>query len=81
LQVRRTGRIGATVEEVMPEVVVYILEGRSLEQKRGLVKDITDAVVKNAGTTAEQVTVSLVETAKTSKAKGGVLFSEMPARK
>ncbi len=55
----------------MPEVVVYILEGRSLEQKRGLVKDITDAVVKNAGTTADQVTVSLVETAKTSKAKGG----------
>ena len=40
----------------MPEVVVYILEGRSLEQKRGLVKDITDAVVKNAGTTPEQVT-------------------------
>lgn len=64
----------------MPEVVVYILEGRSLEQKRGLVKDITAAVVKNAGTTAEQVTVSLVETAKTSKAKGGVLFSEMPPR-
>jgi hypothetical protein len=36
--------------------------------------------VKNAGTTPEQVTVSLVETAKNSKAKGGVLFSEMPAR-
>ena len=36
----------------MPEVVVYILEGRTLEQKRGLVKDITDAVVKNAGTHA-----------------------------
>ena len=34
----------------MPEVVVYLLEGRSLEQKRGLVKDITQAVVKNAGT-------------------------------
>ncbi len=65
----------------MPEVVVYILEGRTLDQKRGLVKDITEAVVKNAGTTPEQVTVSLVETAKTSKAKGGVLFSEMPARK
>jgi 4-oxalocrotonate tautomerase len=64
----------------MPEVVVYILEGRSLEQKRGLVKDITEAVVKNAGTTPDEVTVSLVETAKTSKAKGGVLFSGMPGR-
>lgn len=64
----------------MPEVVVYILEGRSLDQKRGLVKDITTAVVKNAGTTADSVTVSLVETPKTAKAKGGVLFSERPPR-
>jgi 4-oxalocrotonate tautomerase len=51
-----------------------------LDQKRGLVKDITQAVVKNAGTTADQVTVSLVETPRTSKAKGGVLFSEMAGR-
>jgi hypothetical protein len=43
----------------MPEVVVYLLEGRS---------------------TADQVTVSLVETPRTSKAKGGVLFSEMAGR-
>jgi len=64
----------------MPEVVVYILEGRTLEQKRGLVKDITAAVVKNAGVPIESVTVSLVETAKTAKGKGGVLFSEMAAR-
>jgi 4-oxalocrotonate tautomerase len=64
----------------MPEVVVYILEGRSIEQKRGLVKDITDAVVKNAGAPIDAVTVSLVETARTSKAKGGVLFSEMAKR-
>jgi 4-oxalocrotonate tautomerase len=56
------------------------LEGRSIEQKRGLVKDITDAVVKNAGAPIDAVTVSLVETARTSKAKGGVLFSEMAKR-
>ena len=64
----------------MPEVVVYLAEGRSLDQKRGLVKDITDAVVKNAGSTADAVTVSIVESPKNSKGKGGVLFSEMPAR-
>ena len=61
----------------MPEVVVYMLEGRTLEQKRGLVKDITAAVVKNAGSTADSVTVSLLETPKNAKGKGGVLFSEM----
>ena len=64
----------------MPEVVVYIVEGRTLDQKRGLVKDITSAVVKNTGAPAEAVTISLVETPKASKAKGGVLFREMPAR-
>jgi len=64
----------------MPEVVVYILEGRTLEEKRGLVKDITDAVVKNTGVPKEAVVISLVETAKTDKGKGGVLFSEMAAR-
>jgi 4-oxalocrotonate tautomerase len=61
--------------------VVYIVEGRSPEQKRGLMKDITDAVVKNAGAPPEAVTVSLVETPKSNKAKGGVLFSEMPPRR
>jgi 4-oxalocrotonate tautomerase len=64
----------------MPEVVVYALGGRSQEQKRGLCKDITEAVMKNFGAPADAVVVTLVETAKTDKAKGGVLFSEMPAR-
>lgn len=60
----------------MPEVVIYAIEGRTLDQKRGLVKDITDALVKNYGVKADAVTVSIMETPKTSKAKGGVLFSE-----
>lgn len=60
----------------MPEVVVYALAGRSPEQKRGLMKDITDAVVNNFGVKPDAVTVTLVETPKTDKAKGGVPFSE-----
>jgi 4-oxalocrotonate tautomerase len=64
----------------MPEVVVYAIAGRSQEQKRGLCKDITDAVMKNYGVPADAVVVTLVESAKNDKAKGGVLFSEMPAR-
>ena len=48
--------------------------------ERSLVKDITDAIVKNLGAPPEAVTVSLVETPKTDKSKGGVLFSDMPAR-
>mgnify|MGYP001316212567 CR=1 FL=1 len=60
----------------MPEVIVHLAEGRSHEQKKALMKDITDAVVKNTGTPADSVTVSIIETPKTHKMKGGVLFSE-----
>ncbi|MBN8995618.1 MAG: tautomerase family protein [Rhizobiales bacterium] len=60
----------------MPEVVVYAVAGRTPEQKRGLMKDITDAVVKNLGVSPEVVVVSIVETAKTDKARGGIPFSE-----
>ena len=60
----------------MPEIIVYAVEGRSPEQKKALMKDITDAVVKNFGTTADNVTVQIVEARRTYKAKGGIPFSE-----
>ena len=64
----------------MPEIVIYAIGGRSQDQKRGLCKDVTEAVMKNYGVPADAVVVTLVETPKTDKAKGGVLFSEMGAR-
>ncbi len=60
----------------MPEVIVYLAEGRTPEQKKSLMKDITAAVMKNANVPAEAVTVSIMETPKANKAKGGVPFSE-----
>ena len=63
----------------MPEIVVYAVSGRTHEQKRALMKDITDAVVKNFSVQPGQVVISLVETEKNNKMKGGVLFSEMTA--
>lgn len=60
----------------MPEIIIYAIAGRTTEQKRGLVKDMTDAMVKNFGVTAEAVSIQFVEAEKDSKAKGGVLFSE-----
>jgi 4-oxalocrotonate tautomerase len=64
----------------MPEIVIYAVEGRSQDQKRGLCKDITAAMVKNYGVPIEAVVITLVETPKNLKSKGGVLFSEMPGR-
>jgi 4-oxalocrotonate tautomerase len=60
----------------MPEIVVYLIEGRTPEQKKGLMQDITTAVVKNCGVDPGAVVVSLVETARINKSKAGVPFSE-----
>jgi 4-oxalocrotonate tautomerase len=61
----------------MPEVYVHAVKGRTQEQKKALVKDITDAVVKNFNAPADAVTVTIVEAEANLKSKGGVLFSEM----
>jgi len=63
----------------MPEVYVHAIEGRSLDQKRALVKEITDSVVRHFGVDPDAVMVQIVESSKANKAKGGVLFSEREA--
>ena len=63
----------------MPEIYIYAVEGRTMDQKRSLVKDVTDAVVRHFQVTPEDVMVQIMETPKTSKAKGGILFSDLPA--
>jgi len=60
----------------MPEVIIEMAQGRSPDEKRSLVKDITDAVVRNCKVTPDAVTVIIHENPRTDKAKGGVLFSE-----
>lgn len=61
----------------MPEVIIYAMEGRSHEQKQGLVRDITDACVKHLDAPEEAVVIQFVECPPSSKSKGGVLFSDM----
>jgi len=60
----------------MPEVYVHAVEGRTKDQKKALIQDITNAVVKNFGVAADAVLVEIVESSRDNKAKGGVLFSE-----
>ncbi len=60
----------------MPEVYVYAVAGRTAEQKKALCVDITEAVAKHFNAPKEAVTVQIVEAAKDSKCKGGVMFSE-----
>jgi 4-oxalocrotonate tautomerase len=60
----------------VPEIIVFAAAGRTKEQKRALVKDLTDAMVKNFQVPIESVTIQIVEAPLDSKAKGGVLFSD-----
>jgi 4-oxalocrotonate tautomerase len=61
----------------MPEIHVYAAEGRTVDQKRQLMKDITDAVVRNFGVAPDAVIVQIIEAPKTSKSRGGVPFNEL----
>ena len=58
----------------MPLVTVKTVGEKTIEQKQGLAKDITDAVVKNFGVPPEVVMIDIVEYSKESFAKAGKLF-------
>jgi len=58
----------------MPRVTVEAIEGRTIEQKRGLVQDITEAVVKNFDVAPEKVSVAIYEMSRENYAKAGKLF-------
>jgi 4-oxalocrotonate tautomerase len=74
----KTQNLKPTKEQAMPEIYIYAVEGRTMDQKRSLVKDVTDAVVRHFQVTPGDVMVQIMETPKTSKAKGGILFSDRP---
>jgi 4-oxalocrotonate tautomerase len=63
-------------EKPVPLVIVKMLEGRSVEQKRRLVREITDVVVKFTGAPEEQVDVLIEDYPRENWAKAGVLYYE-----
>ena len=63
-------------EMPMPFINVKMLAGRSEEQKRELVKAITDAMVNICGAKPEGTTVLIEDVAKEDWAKGGILMSD-----
>ena len=58
----------------MPHVTISLLAGRSVDQKRALVKKVTEAVVETTGAKPESVAIQIDETTKENLAHGGVLF-------
>lgn len=57
----------------MPIITIEAFEGRTLEQKRALVKDITDAVTRDFNVTPDAVTIIIHELSYEHLAKAGKL--------
>jgi 4-oxalocrotonate tautomerase len=53
-----------------------MLEGRTAEQKRALVKEMTEIVVKTINTQAKEVKIILHDMAKQDYASEGFLYSD-----
>jgi 4-oxalocrotonate tautomerase len=60
----------------MPLVTIKIIEGRTTEQKRGMAKDVTEAIVKNIGCPPAAVQIDIVDLKPENLAQGGKLFSD-----
>jgi 4-oxalocrotonate tautomerase len=65
----------------MPEITVSMAAGRTEEQKIGMMRDITQALVKNLGVDAEAVVIQINEAPLHHKMKGGQPFTERFAKK
>jgi 4-oxalocrotonate tautomerase len=57
----------------MPRITIEADEGKTIEQKRGIVKDITEAVTKNFKVPPEAVSIIIHETGRENRAKAGKL--------
>jgi 4-oxalocrotonate tautomerase len=60
----------------MPLVTIKIIEGRTKEQKKGMAKDVTDAIAKNIGCPTSAVQIDIVEMKVDNFAMGGTLWSD-----
>src|SRR5712671_760642 len=66
-------------ETTMPEITVSMAVGRTDEQKAGMMRDITQALVKNLGVDADAVVIQINEAPLAHKMKGGKTFVERAA--
>jgi 4-oxalocrotonate tautomerase len=63
----------------MPEITVSMAAGRTEDQKAGMMRDITQALVKNLGVSADDVVIQINEAPLAHKMKGGKTFVERKA--
>ncbi|WP_083856250.1 4-oxalocrotonate tautomerase [Reyranella massiliensis] len=63
-------------EKTMPMINVQMFEGRTIEQRRKLVKELTDGTCRALGCTPDAVQIILTDIKKENWAEAGKLFSD-----
>lgn len=58
----------------MPQVTVKCIEERTIDQKRGLVKDITEAFIKHFNIGGENLVIEIIELSRENLSRAGQLF-------
>ena len=58
----------------MPNVCIKMIEGRDIDAKRGMVKDVTEAICKNIGCPPHAVSIDILEYKTENLAQAGELF-------
>jgi 4-oxalocrotonate tautomerase len=65
----------------MPEVHIFLTEGRTDEQKKNVMLAVTQALVNHLECSQDVVTVQIIESKRAEKMKGGRTFAERHAEK
>ncbi len=60
----------------MPHVLIFMRQGRTLEQKRQMVKGLTEVLVRTIGAKPEQVSIVVNELPDQNLASQGVLLAD-----
>lgn len=60
----------------MPLIQVEMFEGRTMDQKREMVKEVTDALCRTIGCNSDAVTIVIREMSRDNLAKAGKIFSD-----
>lgn len=60
----------------MPRVIIQMVEGRSIEKKRALVKNVTDTMAETLGISPDRISIVLTEMKEDQLAHGGVLWCD-----
>jgi 4-oxalocrotonate tautomerase len=68
-------------EDIMPIIRIDMIEGRTQDQKRRIVKEITETMVVVAGTKPEDVRIIIVDHPMENLAAAGQLLIDDPTRK